>query len=270
MKNLTAQETLKQMIVTFKERLSAVYMLGSFARDIPSKVSDVDIAVILNDPISKTDGEIIDHIVSELQKTNLDDYTSRLSIFWGSVKSLNAASTIGRFPPLDRLDLIKNGVLLHGNDIKKNLTPPTQSELIIAGAEFALEKLSVGKVSAAIMQPAVIFPKLDDVHLTKIILMPVRLLYTALMEREIGYNEASVNYYVQNFPGPSAKLVEAAFRWRTKPPENKDKEVVPLLKNKSLHALYQQFIECYIAKLIKLNAAPELIKRMEQWQLTLY
>lgn len=266
MKNatLTTQETLKQMIDAFKDRLSAAYMLGSFARDTPSKVSDVDFAIILKAPISKADEASVNCIIAEIQKMNLDDYSTRLSVFWGSVESLNAASSIGRFPPLDRLDLIQNGKLLHGNDIRKHLIQPTQCELITASAEFALERLSMGKINQAIMQPELFFPMLDDVYLTKIILMPVRLLYTALTG-EIGHNDASVAYYLQHFPGPSAKLVAAAFCWRTESPQNKAKTILPLLENNSLRALYQQFIEYYIAELIKLKTAPELITQMTLW-----
>lgn len=261
-----AKITLTGMIASFKEQLSAAYILGSFARGAPSTVSDIDFAVILTHPVSQADEKKINDLVTEVQKMNLP-YAARLSVFWGSVESLNTATSIGRFPPLDRLDLIENGCLLHGSDIRKKLIRPTQRELIIAGAEFALDKLNIDKIISAITQPELFFPKLDNIYLTKIILMPVRLLYTAFTG-EIGHNDTAVAYYAQHFPNSSAKLVEAAFRWRTKPPHNKTEEVLFLLENESLQTLYQQFIGCYSTQLRHYNAASKLIAQMEQWQLT--
>ncbi len=256
--------TLTKMIDAFKERVSAAYILGSFARHMPSNVSDIDFAVILTHPVSEADEKKMNMIVTDVQKMDLP-YAARLSVFWGSVESLNTTSAIGRFPPLDRLDLIENSRLLHGNDIRKKLIRPTRRELIIAGAEFALEKLSEGKVNEALMQPELFFPRLDDVHLTKIILMPVRLLYTALTGN-IGYNDASVAYYTRHFPGSSAELVSAAFRWRTESPKNKTETIALLLQHNALHTLYQQFMECYITQLQQLGAPSKLVEHMVQWR----
>jgi predicted nucleotidyltransferase len=262
MRNEIIEKALTTMLSIFKDRLTAAYLLGSFARGNPSAVSDIDFAIIL-DKTTEEDEKVIDDTMVELQKSTLP-YASRLSLFWGSVTYLNANGSNGRFPPLDRLDLIKHGYLLYGTDVRPQLTPPSQRELIIAGAEFALEKLSAGNVSAAIMTPEKIFPQLDCVYLTKIILMPVRLLFTAIT-REIGYNDASATYYCENFPGPSANLVESAFQWRNQPPANKN-EILTLLGNNALHELYQRFITYYITELEKCNAAPHLLDKMRAWQ----
>jgi hypothetical protein len=48
----------------------------------------------------------------------------------------------GRFPAVDRLDLIENGRLLAGVDARTGLARPTAGELLINGAEFALEFLA--------------------------------------------------------------------------------------------------------------------------------
>ena len=47
----------------------------------------------------------------------------------------------GRFPPLDRLDLIEHGRLLAGTDVRDGITRPVPAELLAAGAEFALGSL---------------------------------------------------------------------------------------------------------------------------------
>ena len=65
-------------------------------------------------------------------------FADRLSVFWGSIGTLSGVSSGGRFPPLDRLDLKQFGRVLAGRDVRGELPSPTQKELVLAGAEFAL------------------------------------------------------------------------------------------------------------------------------------
>ena len=65
----------------------------------------------------------------------------RLSLFWGSIQSLRGGLPEGRFPPLDRLDLILHGRLLSGRDTRDGLPKPSVDELVVGAVRFALEVL---------------------------------------------------------------------------------------------------------------------------------
>jgi hypothetical protein len=64
------------------------------------------------------------------------------SRFSGTPSTLRGEREGGRFPALDRLDLLENGRLLLGNDARGGLSRPSADELIIDGAEFALDHLA--------------------------------------------------------------------------------------------------------------------------------
>ena len=54
-------------------------------------------------------------------------------------------------------------------------------------------------------------------HLTKVVLFPVRFLFTA-ETGEVGTNSAAAEHYLASARGPAAKLVSAAAGWRLEPP----------------------------------------------------
>src|SRR5215207_9357604 len=66
----------------------------------------------------------------------------RLSVFWGSPASLRGAAEVGRFPPHDRLDLIRHGRLLAGRDVRDGLPVPDTREMVLAAARQALRSLA--------------------------------------------------------------------------------------------------------------------------------
>lgn len=126
----------------FGERLVAAYALGSVAHGgFSALVSDVDLGLILADPLGSQDGETVEAI-AETQKQTGSASAERLSVFWGTPATLHGAGHGGRFPPLDRLDLIENGRPLAGVDARSGLARPTAQELLITGAQFALDFLA--------------------------------------------------------------------------------------------------------------------------------
>jgi len=118
--------------------------------------------------------------------------TVRLSVFWGSVTSLSGVQPGGRFPPLDRLDLIKHGRLLAGSDVRGNLPAPTHEELMLAGAEFALRRLDTDEIIGKPKNPEGLAQS-DPKTLTKLVLFPIRFMFTA-RTGEVGRNEAAVEH----------------------------------------------------------------------------
>src|SRR5690242_8041680 len=85
-------------------RLIAGYALGSLAHGgFSPLVSDVDLGLILEDPVRVKDGLTISTVVRSV-KAGGSALDQRLSVFWGTPATLQGQSPGGRFPPLDRLD----------------------------------------------------------------------------------------------------------------------------------------------------------------------
>jgi hypothetical protein len=250
------------------DRLLAAYALGSLAHGgFSPLVSDVDLGLVLSDPIDGDDPQTIAAVADEI-KAGGSPLHERLSVFWGTPATLAGAMTGGRFPPLDRLDLLENGRLLAGTDCRQNITGPDPAELFLAGAEFALDFLGPGRatadttparlgsltpdgqaVMAEIRRPDRLAGQ-DARHLTKIVLFPVRFLYTAATGR-VGTNHAAVEHYLSDPKAAAAGLVGEAFRWRTTPPE--PARAAELLEGELL-PLYLEYLDDHIARLRELGA----------------
>ena len=130
--------------VALGPRLIAGYALGSLAHGgFSPLVSDVDLGLILEDPVRVKDRLTI-RTVARSVKTGGSALDQRLSVFWGTPAILQGQSRRGRFPPLDRLDRLDRldyGRLLTGTDARSAVARPDRTELLVAGAEFALGSL---------------------------------------------------------------------------------------------------------------------------------
>ena len=119
-------------------RLIAAYALGSLAHGgFSPLVSDVDVGLILADPFRMKD-RITVRTVGNAVRAGGSVLHERLSVFWGTPSTLQGWSSRGRFPPLDRLDLLEHGRLLAGTEARHGVARPGRDELLVAGAEFAL------------------------------------------------------------------------------------------------------------------------------------
>ena len=244
-------------------RLVAGYALGSLAHGgFSPLVSDVDLGLILQDPVRLTDRWIM-HTVARGVRAGGSALHERLSVFWGTPATLRGQAAGGRFPPLDRLDLLEHGRLLTGQDARDGLPRPGQAELLVAGAEFALGSLGgAGPLRdrlidlarsgghredavAEIRDPARLVAR-GPRRLTKVVLFPVRFLFTAATGR-VGTNAAASEYYLTAGRAPAAGLVAAALTWRVQPPA--DQAVATALVQAELIPLYVQYIDDHIARL---------------------
>ena len=280
----------------FGERLVAAYALGSLAHGgFSPLVSDVDLALILADPLRPTDSVRV-AAVAYFLKAKGSALHDRLSVFWGTPSSLAGLVPGGRFPPLDRLDLLEHGRLLQGNDAHGGLVPPRWDELLVASALFALEYLAglvveppLGSLpharsSRSLVKKLVLFPvhflftagedaveeirrpelllAKDVRRLTKLVLFPVRFLFTTETGR-VGTNAAAVDHYLAADVSPGAALVAAALAWRTVPPEN-DEAVLALLED-GMIPLYLNYIDDQRARLAALGHH-DLAEAFGQWR----
>jgi hypothetical protein len=243
-------------------RLVAAYALGSLAHGGFSRhVSDVDLGPVLSDPLQDGDAKAVDGL-SNAVKASGAPLADRLSIFWGSLTTLSGAAPGGRFPPLDRLDLKQCGRLLAGRDIREQLPSPTVRDLIVSGADFALKVLSTPEVTAELRDPATLV-NAGVRMLTKVILFPVRFLFTA-QTGQIGRNAAAVEYFTAVETGPAADLARKGFTWREEPPDPNDHTIVEILE-RGLLPLYRLFLDDYAVRLRDYGEL-DLVQTFQEWR----
>jgi hypothetical protein len=258
-------------------RLVAAYALGSLAHGgFSDLVSDVDLGLIISDPPLAADASMI-QVVADAEKSKGSALHERLSVFWGTPATLRGKREGGRFPALDRLDLIENGRLLVGaDDARAGLPRPDVRELIVTGAEFALDYLAglrrrAGAPAQTALQAAgaideILCPELLIAHgvrrLTKLVLFPVRFLYTAATG-QVGINDAAAAWYLSDQNAPSSRLVAAALKWRTIAPT--DEANTALLLREHMLPLYLRYIDDHIARLDRLGEV-ELALAFQGWR----
>jgi hypothetical protein len=241
-------------------RLIAGYALGSLAHGgFSPLVSDVDLGLILDDPLRAKDPVTIAKVARSV-KAGGSELDRRLSVFWGTPGTLRGQRRGGRFPPLDRLDLLEYGRLLTGRDVRATVARPDGTELLVAGAEFALGYLGArggglpGRVRGLrapddnaleeIRDPARLVAR-GPRRITKIVLFPVRFLFTAQTGR-VGTNTLAAEHYLASGYAPAAALVTAAMAWRDE--RQADGEATELL-SRELIPLYVQYLDDHIARL---------------------
>ena len=263
------------------DRLLSAYALGSLAHGGFSElVSDVDLGLILTDPLEPGDPDSIQRI-AESQRRKGSPLHERLSVFWGTPATLAGEREGGRFPPLDRLDLLENGRLLAGSDeARTRAQRPSTEELVITGAEFALDHLAavrpasrdggagLGSIRAGgseafqqIRSPELLAAQ-GVRQVTKLVLFPVRFLYTAATGR-VGTNRDAVAHYLERVRTPSPRLVETAFEWRTDPPS--DLAAVAGLLRAELVPLYLEYVEDHAPRLEAMGR-DDLTRAFEEWR----
>jgi hypothetical protein len=224
-------------------RLIAGYALGSLAHGgFSPLVSDVDLGLILDDPVGPEDQMTID-TVSRSVRAGGSALEQRLSVFWGTPATLRGRDRGGRFPPLDRLDLLEYGRLLTGTDVRSAVARPDRTELLVAGAEFALGYLG-DDVLTEIRTPSRLVSR-GPRRVTKIVLFPVRFLFTA-ETGQVGTNSSAARHYLASPDAPATALVTAALAWRLEPPA--DDEATALV-SRELIPLYLHYVDDHIARL---------------------
>jgi hypothetical protein len=262
----------------FGSRLVAAYALGSLAHGgFSPLVSDVDIGLVLADPPRLKDRVTL-RSVGNAARAGGSELHQRLSVFWGTPGTLQGRSRGGRFPPLDRLDLIEHGRLLAGTDVRDGIARPVPAELLAAGAEFALGYLGGDPGLAQrvrhlaergprgddpvteLRTPAVLLSR-GNRRVTKVVLFPVRFLYTAATG-QVGTNAVAVEHYLASRRVPAAELVSAALAWRREPPAN---DAAEALLSQELVPLYVHYIDDHVGRL-EAAGSHRLAGRFRRWR----
>jgi len=245
----------------FKEHGASVYIMGSLARGGFSEIaSDIDLGIILNGSLDGAE-EKIKSILSEANES-FPSVTNNLSIFWGSIESINGVIEAGRYPPFDRLDLIDHALLLSGQDNREMLVRPTKKELEIASCTFSLNYLA-GQERIEEFHNCQRIAKKGVVYITKTILFPARFIF---LERtgKIAGNEDSCRYYMSNFKGPDAELIKNGYHWRFNSLP-KDINIVTDYLKKGLTLLYINYINIYVERM-ELYKEISIKNKLIQWR----
>lgn len=242
---LLVDEVSESLRVALGQQCLAIYLMGSLARGGFSPLaSDIDIGVVVDTKMDST-GDIIQRIRAQVAQGH-PEIRNNLSIFWGSIRSINGVIDGGRYPPFDRLDLINHGQLVYGLDVRNQLIPPSRKELENDSALFALDYLArdarvseFGHLKNMAQQGVV--------HVTKTILFPARFIYLA-QTGNIAGNDSSKEYYLKYFSGPDATLVKQGYEWRLKGLPD-DLALVCRYLEEGLVILYVNFIDIYVQKM---------------------
>jgi predicted nucleotidyltransferase len=167
--------------------LLGVYLIGSLAHGgFSRRYSDVDMAVIAEAGLT---AEAIDRVRGEAAARS-PEWGAKVSVFWA-----DRHFTVGRFPPLDRIDYIERPVTLSE---RERVTParPTLEEIraYLRGAPFANWTERARSFAAA----ATFDPK-DRKPYLRALLYPARFCYAYTTGR-MGSNDDAVDFLHEHPP----------------------------------------------------------------------
>jgi predicted nucleotidyltransferase len=182
--------------------LLGVYLLGSLAHGgFNRRYSDIDMALVTENGIDQAALEAVKAEAAALSP----ELATKLSIFWS-----NRRFSIGRFPPLDRVDYLDHAVALIERE-RVNPVRPTLQDIrgYLGGAPFA-----------SWAESATRFAGLDTLGSSerkpylRALLYPARFIYSWMTGGMASNDEAVAFLNEQQVPGLDVDLVAAALQCR--------------------------------------------------------
>ena len=167
--------------------LLGVYLMGSLAHGgFSRRYSDVDIAVVTEAALSP---QVIDRVRSEATASSAE-WGPKLSVFWADRRF-----SLGRLPPLDRIDYLDHAVALTERERVRPARPSLEEiQRYLAGAPFENWRGLVRHFATAEM----LEPKDRKAYL-RTILYPARFCYSWLTGR-MGSNDDAVSFLANAAP----------------------------------------------------------------------
>jgi hypothetical protein len=220
------------------ERLTSAYAIGSLAHGgfVPA-VSDVDLALLSESGV--LDSDALARIAASTEAALGTELSRRLSIFHVPWRSFAQPPSAARFPALDRLDLVRHGVLVGGADVRAATPAPARARIVAEAVRFATEHLSSQKTRTAIRDPSVDVQGVRET--TKLVLAPVRLLFVA-HTGDVDGNDEAVLHYRAVAGADSLEIVVRALEWR-RAGSIPDKRSAERLLRAQLLALHRQVLD---------------------------
>jgi predicted nucleotidyltransferase len=197
-----AQVLAASWAATLGDELAGIYLIGSLAHGgFSRRYSDIDLAVITESGLPAT---TLEQLRAEARRIS-DEFAPKVSIFWS-----NRAFSIGRFPPLDRIDYLDNAVTLVE---RTHVAPerPTLDEVrrYLAGAPFANWAASCERFAGS----EVLDPKERKAYL-RALLYPARFVFSWVTGRMVSNDEAVACLAEQAMKGLDVALVRHALACR--------------------------------------------------------
>lgn len=185
-------------------RLVGIYLIGSLAHGgFNERYSDIDMALIVETLLPPDELDLLRSKATALSK----EHAAKLSLFWA-----DADFSVGRFPPLDRADLIDHAVTL----IERRRVRPARPTLAEMRAYLA------GEPFRGWSQQAVRFATLDELpaeeqkRYLRALLYPARLLYSWETGRMSSNDEAVAFVENRALGGPDFAIVRRTLECRNR------------------------------------------------------
>jgi hypothetical protein len=184
------------------DRFIGAYLIGSLAHGgFSRRYSDIDMALLVEDGFDSAE-------LAEMRVPAMGlapDLAAKLSLFWA-----DRGFTVGRFPPLDRVDLIDHAVSLGERDFVRP-PRPTLAEVrtYLRGTPFSSWRDGAGRFAAV----ATLAPQ-DHKPYLRALLYPARFVYS-WMTGGMNSNDAAVAFTAEAaIAGLDVGLIESALSCR--------------------------------------------------------
>ena len=185
--------------------LLGAYLIGSLAHaGFSRRYSDIDIALVTAAGLSP---QVLDRLRREALVLS-GDWAPKLSIFW-----TDRHFTVGRFPPLDRIDYLDHAVALLERECVRPARP-TLEEIhnYLSGAPFA-NWVERARSSAASETQGQLEPKDHKAYL-RTLLYPARLCYSWITGLMGSNDDAMAFLSKKDIAGLDIGLIECALQCR--------------------------------------------------------
>lgn len=249
---------------SFGPRLIAAYALGSLVHGgFEIDVSDVDLGLVL-DALDRRVDKRVEAIKRRVAGRLSTPIAGRLSVFWSTWDDLAKRTGRGRFPWVDQIDLMENGVCVSGPDGRVGVVLPSGEDmrrrLVVESAEFMLNNLASREHDEQVLVPARLVAR-GRREMAKGVLFPVRFLYT-LETGKVGSNASAVDHFLAGHGGALHELVRTAMQWRESSRDASGLDVTLLAGG--LLPLHTEVVSRYRAELVALDR-PDLEKALGKW-----
>jgi predicted nucleotidyltransferase len=183
-------------------RLLGVYRIGSLAHGgFTARYSDIDVAVTTSDGLEADELDVMRAGAT----ADTPELAKKLSIFWA-----DRGFTVGRFPPLDRMDYIDHAVPVVERERVRPIRP-SRAEIrdYLRGQPFTAWTEQVHRFAAAsVLDPA------DHKPYVRALLYPARLLYSHATGAMASNDEAVAFLAQRRVGGLDFGLIERALQCR--------------------------------------------------------
>lgn len=192
------------------DELLSAYAIGSLAHGgFAPAVSDVDLALLTTE-LDRDMNKIVTAITAQVAKTHR--LGERLSVFHAPWETFAEPPPSARFPPIDRFDLVRYGVLVHGADLRITYaTPPSADEIRAHAVDSALRRATRARLAADLKRLKAGGITVHDA--TKLVLWPIRLQHVCDTGQATG-NADAVDHYLALSDAAYRSLAHDALSWR--------------------------------------------------------